>query len=151
MYHQFNIQQFYVRPHTVYLCVLCGSENKQRLFPYTTLTGWFCNQAGMCLLRGTDWLFIIQFNLSTCISRMSFEGDVLRTARRSASVPLQADPWPVRTNVNGQSIYSDTMININTWRLSVCLKVINCNVRFKLDTALPALQGAAEWRRVFLY
>jgi len=41
MYHQFNIQQFYVLPHTVYLYVLCGSENKQRLFPYTTLTDWF--------------------------------------------------------------------------------------------------------------
>ena len=27
--------------HRVYLCVLCGSENKQRLFPYTTLTDWF--------------------------------------------------------------------------------------------------------------
>ena len=27
--------------HTVYLCVLCGSENKQRLFTYTTLTDWF--------------------------------------------------------------------------------------------------------------
>ena len=27
--------------HTLYLCVLCGSENKQRLFPYTALTGWF--------------------------------------------------------------------------------------------------------------
>ena len=27
--------------HTVYLCVLCGSENKQRLFLYTALTGWF--------------------------------------------------------------------------------------------------------------
>ena len=27
--------------HTVYLCVLCGSENKQRLFPYTALTKWF--------------------------------------------------------------------------------------------------------------
>ena len=27
--------------HTVYLCVLCGFENKQRLFPYTALTGWF--------------------------------------------------------------------------------------------------------------
>jgi len=25
----------------VYLCVLCGSENKQRLFPYTALTVWF--------------------------------------------------------------------------------------------------------------
>jgi len=27
--------------HTLYLCVLCGSENKQRLFPYTTLTGFY--------------------------------------------------------------------------------------------------------------
>ena len=27
--------------HTVYLCVLCGSENKQPLFPYTTLTDRF--------------------------------------------------------------------------------------------------------------
>ena len=25
----------------MYLCVLCGSENKQRLFPYTALTDWF--------------------------------------------------------------------------------------------------------------
>ena len=40
MYHQFNIQQFYVLP-THYLCVLCGSQNKQRLFPYTALTDWF--------------------------------------------------------------------------------------------------------------
>ena len=27
--------------HTMYLCVLCGSENKQRIFHYTTLTVWF--------------------------------------------------------------------------------------------------------------
>jgi len=27
--------------HTLYLCVLCGSENKQRLFHCTALTGWF--------------------------------------------------------------------------------------------------------------
>ena len=27
--------------HTVYVCVLCGSENKQRLFTYTALTDWF--------------------------------------------------------------------------------------------------------------
>ena len=27
--------------HTVYLCVLHGSENKRRLFPYTALAGWF--------------------------------------------------------------------------------------------------------------
>ena len=36
-----NIQQFYVLPTQLYLCVLCGSENKQGLFPYTTLTDWF--------------------------------------------------------------------------------------------------------------
>jgi len=41
MYHQFNIQQFYVLPTQLYLCVLYGSQNKQRLFPYTTLTDWF--------------------------------------------------------------------------------------------------------------
>jgi hypothetical protein len=31
---RFNVQQYHVRP-TVYLCVLCGSENKQRFFHYT--------------------------------------------------------------------------------------------------------------------
>ena len=41
MYRQFNIQQFYVQASQLYLCVLCGSENKQRLFPYTALTVWF--------------------------------------------------------------------------------------------------------------
>jgi hypothetical protein len=41
MYRQFNIQQFYVLPTQVYYCVLCGSQNKQRLFPYTALTDWF--------------------------------------------------------------------------------------------------------------
>ena len=44
MYHQFNIHQFYVLP-TQCICVLCGSQNKQRLFPYyTALTDWFFKQ-----------------------------------------------------------------------------------------------------------
>ena len=30
--------------HTVYLCVVCGSEIKQRFYPYTTLTDWFLEQ-----------------------------------------------------------------------------------------------------------
>jgi hypothetical protein len=30
-----------VLPTQLYLCVLCGSQNKQRLFPYTALTDWF--------------------------------------------------------------------------------------------------------------
>jgi len=28
-------------PTQLYLCVLRGSQNKQRLFPYTALTDWF--------------------------------------------------------------------------------------------------------------
>jgi len=35
MYHQFTHSQIVRSAHTVYLCVLYGSENKQRLFPYT--------------------------------------------------------------------------------------------------------------------
>ena len=35
------IAQILRSAHTVYLCILCGSENKQRLFPYTALTDWF--------------------------------------------------------------------------------------------------------------
>jgi len=38
---RFNIQHLYVLPTQLYLCVLYGSENKQRLFTYTALTDWF--------------------------------------------------------------------------------------------------------------
>jgi len=40
-YRQFNIQQSYILPTQLYFFVMCGSESKQRLFPYTTLTVWF--------------------------------------------------------------------------------------------------------------
>ena len=43
MYRQFNILQFYVLP-TLYLRVLYGSQNKERLFHYTALTDWFYNR-----------------------------------------------------------------------------------------------------------
>jgi hypothetical protein len=41
IYHQVQRSQILQSAYTVYLCVLCGSENKQRLFLYTTLTDWF--------------------------------------------------------------------------------------------------------------
>jgi hypothetical protein len=37
---RFNIQKFYAVPIQC-ICVVCGSENKQLLFPYTALTDWF--------------------------------------------------------------------------------------------------------------
>jgi len=39
--NKFNTNQFLRSAHTVHLCVFCGSDNKQRLFPYTALTDWF--------------------------------------------------------------------------------------------------------------
>ena len=41
--------------HTVYLCVLCGSENKQRLFHCTALTGWLvCITETECSIFNLD-------------------------------------------------------------------------------------------------
>jgi hypothetical protein len=42
--------------HTVYLRVLCGSQNKQRLFHCTALTGWFYNKDEECLLWSANWI-----------------------------------------------------------------------------------------------
>jgi hypothetical protein len=38
---RFSVQKLYILPTQLYLCVLFGSQNKQRLFPYTALTDWF--------------------------------------------------------------------------------------------------------------
>ena len=43
MYHQFNIQQFYVlSTHCIY--VFCVDLRTNKLFSYTTLTDWFYNR-----------------------------------------------------------------------------------------------------------
>jgi hypothetical protein len=58
----FNIQQFYVLPTwCTYLCVLCGSQNKQRLFPYTALTDWFV----------WEWVFTARYGLGLYIQLRS--------------------------------------------------------------------------------
>jgi hypothetical protein len=40
-YHQAYRQTILRSAHTLYLCVLCGSQNKQRLYPYTALTSFY--------------------------------------------------------------------------------------------------------------
>jgi hypothetical protein len=47
----------YCAVRTGSLYVLCGSGNRQRLFPYTALTECCYNRGGNCLLRGTGWIF----------------------------------------------------------------------------------------------
>jgi hypothetical protein len=58
-----HVIQFYIKdlcvcclflwPLSEFICVLCGSDNKLPLFPYTELTAEFYNRDGECLLRGT--------------------------------------------------------------------------------------------------
>ena len=55
-HQQFNIQQLYVLP-TLYLCVLCLTENKQQLVPLQHKLISFYNPDDKCLHRGTDWVF----------------------------------------------------------------------------------------------
>jgi hypothetical protein len=40
-YHSVSGKKILLYAQTMYLCVLCGLQNKQRLFPYAALTGWF--------------------------------------------------------------------------------------------------------------
>ena len=42
MYHQFNIQQFHVLPHTAYLYVLCGSQNKTAIISLYSINWLVC-------------------------------------------------------------------------------------------------------------
>ena len=54
-HHQFNIQQLYALP-TLYLCVLCLSENSDLCHLQHKLIGFY-NRDEKCLQRGTDWVF----------------------------------------------------------------------------------------------
>jgi hypothetical protein len=70
----------------VYLCVLCRSENKQRLFPYTALPD------RQCLLRGTDWIFIYrQLNIqqSYVLPRQCIYVFYVDLRRNSVYFPMQ--------------------------------------------------------------
>ena len=87
--------------HTLYLCVLCGSENKQRLLPYTTLT--FYNWEVVCLLRGTDWVFT--FNSGYCYCLKLCTSALIRNQN---SVDL----------VSSQD--STLYITINSWTFQAC-------------------------------
>ena len=57
MHQQFNIQLLYIL-HTLYLCVLYLSENKQRLVCHLQreLIGFY-NRDEKCLQSGTNWVF----------------------------------------------------------------------------------------------
>jgi len=57
--------------HTVYLCVLCGSENKQRLFHCTALTDWLVfiteTECFYCVVRSTFYVLPTQCIYVFCV------------------------------------------------------------------------------------
>ena len=63
---RYNIKQFCVLPTQLYLCVLYGSQNKQRLFPYTALTDRFLG-AFAKLWKATLTSFVMSVCPSVCI------------------------------------------------------------------------------------
>jgi len=57
MYHQFNIQQFYVMPtECIYVFCVDLKTNIDYFPTQHSLTGFY-NGDGVCLLRGTNWSF----------------------------------------------------------------------------------------------
>ena len=58
LYHQFSIPQFYVLPtQGIYVfCVDLRTNNDY--FPIQHLLTGLYNRGGVCLLHGTDWIFI---------------------------------------------------------------------------------------------
>jgi hypothetical protein len=57
--------------HTLYLCVLCGSENKQRLFHCTALTDWLVfiteTECVYCAVRSTLYVLPTQCVYVFCV------------------------------------------------------------------------------------
>jgi hypothetical protein len=93
--------------HTVYLCVLCGSQNKQPLFPYTALTDsvftaryeFECNSQWYWILsRGGPWrnprLFRVRFVVDKLVTGKGFSTSsfLFLCQYLAMSVPYMSSP-----------------------------------------------------------
>jgi hypothetical protein len=66
MYHQFNIQQFYILPiHCNYVFCVDLRTNSDLCHLQHKLIGFY-NRDGVCLLRGTDWVFVYNSGQFVC-------------------------------------------------------------------------------------
>ena len=66
----------------MYLCVLCGSENKQRLFPHTTVTNWFVitdTECVYCAVRtGSLNVILVNFVFKGVVTGFYKGGEIFR-------------------------------------------------------------------------
>ena len=63
--------------HTVYLCVLCGSENKQQLFPYNALIDWFLQprRSVYCTVRPESYAKYSVLHTDQCLQTLQSRKD----------------------------------------------------------------------------
>ena len=104
--------------HTVYLCVLCGSENKQRLFPCTALLTGLYNWDGVCLLRATDWVFIYSSG-SVLFSKEQLQVKEKLSVRVTGSLHLTTHQW--NTSVRLPDIFISSIWSLCT---TICVLFI---------------------------
>jgi hypothetical protein len=123
----------------LYLCVLCGSQNKQRLFHCTTLTDCLCNWDGVCLLRGTSCILIcnsgrtiisISEPLSTTQCKCSTVKDGRPFARRWP--PHNCVVFMTRATVHlVRSTVSTCVDRSSTLRINIVATVFSVKTLFK--------------------
>jgi hypothetical protein len=62
-----TLKKFYDLP-AVYICVLCRSGNKQRLFPYSALSGWLLKPSGRCMYHHFNiQVFVLPTQYTVCM------------------------------------------------------------------------------------
>jgi len=97
---RFNIKRILHSAHTLYLYVLYGFENKQRLFPYTALILMTEEQCVYCAVRAES-LHIIHVNLSFQAPSQNCEERLLAsscpssrlTAQKKFRLPMGGFSW----------------------------------------------------------
>jgi hypothetical protein len=124
--------------HTEYLCVLCGSQNKQRLFPYTALTGWFLwPRRCVFTVRYGLGLYIDIYNSPFCRHRvfMCF----VWISQQTAIISLYSINWLVFITET-QWVYCAVGLNLYTYNSTFCPhSVFMCFVWITAQTAIISL------------
>ena len=67
MYRQFNSQQFYVLPTRCVHVFCVDLRTNSDYFPIRHQLVDFYNRDGVCLLHGTDWIFIYNSGYVFCV------------------------------------------------------------------------------------
>jgi hypothetical protein len=136
--------------HTVYLCVLCGSENKQLLFHYTALTDWICNRDGVCLLLGAFCPHCIDVNcvdLQTNSDYFTVQHELIGFYNRDVMCLLRGTLCP--HSVFMCFLWIISLYNINWLVFITNMECVYCAVRSAHTMYLCVLCGSENKQRLF--